>query len=85
VSTSATIGDALTTSADGSFSSDANPADNVASQTDSVVNSWDPNDILVSPAGVGPTGDIPMETEWLTYTIRFQPTGDHQHCHSDSS
>jgi hypothetical protein len=38
--------------------------------------SYDPNDKLVEPTGMGPVGAIPPETEWLTYTVRFQNTGN---------
>jgi hypothetical protein len=38
--------------------------------------SYDPNDKLVEPSGMGPVGAIPPETEWLTYTVRFQNTGN---------
>jgi uncharacterized repeat protein (TIGR01451 family) len=37
--------------------------------------SFDPNDKQVSPAGTGPNNATPGDTEWLTYTIRFQNTG----------
>jgi len=37
---------------------------------------YDPNDKLVEPSGMGPVGAIPIETEWLTYTVRFQNTGN---------
>ena len=37
---------------------------------------YDPNDKLVTPKGSGPYGAIPFDTEWLTYTIRFQNTGN---------
>ncbi len=40
-----------------------------------VVNSFDPNFKEVSPKGVGVTGNIPMSTNELTYTIHFQNTG----------
>ncbi|MEO8591678.1 MAG: T9SS type A sorting domain-containing protein, partial [Flavobacteriales bacterium] len=36
---------------------------------------YDPNDKLVSPAGTGPGNATPGDTEWLTYTVRFQNTG----------
>ena len=36
---------------------------------------YDPNDKLVSPAGTGPNNVTPADTEWLTYTVRFQNTG----------
>jgi hypothetical protein len=40
-----------------------------------ITGSFDPNDKLVEPAGIGPDGLIPPDTERLTYTIRFQNTG----------
>ena len=40
-----------------------------------VVCAYDPNDKQVSPKGVGPEGNIPPDTEWLEYIIRFQNTG----------
>ncbi|MEI6123765.1 MAG: T9SS type A sorting domain-containing protein [Bacteroidota bacterium] len=40
-----------------------------------VVNSFDPNFKEVYPKGVGATGDIPLATSKLTYTIHFQNTG----------
>lgn len=39
------------------------------------VAAYDPNDKQVVPAGVGPLGIINLG-EWLTYTIRFQNTGN---------
>ncbi|HMC97645.1 MAG TPA: hypothetical protein VKG92_08335, partial [Flavobacteriales bacterium] len=35
----------------------------------------DPNDKLVTPQGYGPQGAVDINTEWFTYTIRFQNTG----------
>jgi len=37
--------------------------------------SYDPNDKQVEPVGYGVHGAVPVDTEWLTYTIRFQNTG----------
>ena len=37
---------------------------------------YDPNDKSVEPSGMGPSGVIPIDTEWLTYTVRFQNTGN---------
>lgn len=37
--------------------------------------SYDPNDKLVTPMGVGTYGSIPPDTEWLSYVVRFQNTG----------
>ncbi len=36
---------------------------------------YDPNDKLVEPAGYGALGAVPLGTERLTYTVRFQNTG----------
>lgn len=40
-----------------------------------IFGAYDPNDKVVSPAGVGISGQIPSNTALLTYTIRFQNTG----------
>jgi uncharacterized repeat protein (TIGR01451 family) len=37
---------------------------------------YDPNDKQVDPKGYGATGSVAMDTEWLSYTIRFQNTGN---------
>jgi len=49
---------------------DINPTNNTFQHCYAVVNSFDPNDKLVSPVG-----DIENTQEWLTYTVRFQNTG----------
>ena len=36
---------------------------------------FDPNDKTVKPEGYGPNHAIAIDTDWLTYTIRFQNTG----------
>lgn len=36
---------------------------------------YDPNDKQVEPLGFGPEHVIAPDTEWLTYTVRFQNTG----------
>ncbi len=36
---------------------------------------YDPNDKQVEPQGYGTHGAVPIDTEWLTYIIRFQNTG----------
>lgn len=54
---------------------DTNPADNVDTIKVIVTGSYDPNDKQVVPAGEGITGNIPFDTEMLTYTVRFQNTG----------
>jgi len=48
---------------------DANPADNLASETQTVTGSYDPNEKLVSPEGVI------QRTDMLTYQINFQNVG----------
>lgn len=50
---------------------DNNPANNTLSHCWTVVNSYDPN-----IKEVYPMGEIPAGTEWLTYTIHFQNTGN---------
>lgn len=37
---------------------------------------YDPNDKTAIPVGEGSNGSIPMETDWIDYTIRFQNTGN---------
>lgn len=44
-------------------------------QSDVVGCAYDPNDKQVEPQGYGIHGAVPIDTEWLTYTIRFQNTG----------
>lgn len=41
-----------------------------------VVNSYDPNMKEVMPKGDGPNGNIPANTNLLTYTVHFQNTGN---------
>lgn len=41
-----------------------------------LVCAYDPNDKAAIPTGEGPIGEIPMSSEWLDYTIRFQNTGN---------
>jgi uncharacterized repeat protein (TIGR01451 family) len=36
---------------------------------------FDPNDKLVTPQGYGVAGAVPVDQEWLEYTVRFQNTG----------
>ncbi len=55
---------------------DSFPRDNIFLLPAIVVASFDPNDKQVSPAGQGPNGNIPPQTKTLTYTIRFQNTGN---------
>ena len=53
---------------------DSVPGNNIIYACYPVLNSWDPNMKSVSPAGEGPTGDIPNNTA-MTYTVDFQNTG----------
>ena len=57
------------------FDTDFVPADNLDTVKHVVVASYDPNDKLVEPEGQGEEGRIPLDTEELEYTIRFQNTG----------
>jgi len=41
-----------------------------------LVCAYDPNDKSAVPAGEGLAGHIPMSTEWIDYTVRFQNTGN---------
>jgi uncharacterized repeat protein (TIGR01451 family) len=42
-----------------------------------ICGSYDPNDKQVEPQGKGPEGYIAKEEDYLTYTIRFQNTGNY--------
>lgn len=48
--------------------------------TDSLVQvlvcAYDPNDKIADPIGFTPEGYIPMDQEWMEYTVRFQNTGN---------
>lgn len=55
--------------------SDLNSDDNTAMSRETVLGSFDPNDKLVTPQGVGEHGYIAENTEWLEYKIRFQNLG----------
>jgi PKD repeat protein len=54
---------------------DTIPANNVVDLGGWTVGSFDPNDKQVRPAGEGALGFVPLETQALTYTVRFQNTG----------
>ncbi|MEM6264347.1 MAG: T9SS type A sorting domain-containing protein [Bacteroidota bacterium] len=55
---------------------DTTPQNNFDLTQEFVTGSFDPNDKQVFPTGNGPEGNIPPETETLTYKIRFQNTGN---------
>ena len=76
VSTSVNIGDSVCIEMNLlPLAGDSNIADNIERFCFPVINSYDPNDKYVSPAGVGPGANIFPDTR-LTYTIRFQNTGN---------
>ena len=56
----------------GDLSNDENPEDNEAVLYQTIVNSWDPNDITVHE---GPEITPEQADGYLTYTIRFENTG----------
>lgn len=56
-------------------SGDLNPANNTVVVCREIVNSLDPNEKQVSPAGEGPYGNVPQNTEF-TYNVQFQNTGN---------
>ncbi|MFN0203214.1 MAG: SprB repeat-containing protein, partial [Bacteroidia bacterium] len=56
---------------------DTLPSNNTALINQLVVGSFDPNDKMVSPRGVGNAGNITHNDSILTYTIRFQNTGNY--------
>lgn len=55
---------------------DDNPSNNFATVVQPIFTSYDPNDKLVSPLGIGENGLTSIEEEKFTYTIRFQNTGN---------
>ena len=55
--------------------SDVYTPNNTCLVTEEYLYAFDPNNIVVYPAGEGPTGLIDISTEWLQYTINFQNTG----------
>jgi len=55
---------------------DSDPVDNVDTTCRVLTASYDPNDKQVSPAGMGRDGFVDESTEWFTYTVRFQNTGN---------
>jgi hypothetical protein len=70
------LGDILTSNASISFSpADSNPANNTSSASRTVMSSYDPNDINESH-GPQIQFDQFSQNDYLTYTIRFQNTGN---------
>lgn len=54
---------------------DSIPSNNVSTRTDTTRGPYDPNDKLVTPAGMGALGLIEQSEQQMTYTVRFQNTG----------
>ncbi|MEM9985648.1 MAG: T9SS type A sorting domain-containing protein, partial [Bacteroidota bacterium] len=76
VDTLATIGDSITSRLEVfPLSGDIDKPNNRDTLVTPVLNSFDPNDKLVTPAGVGPFGLIPPGDLTHQYTVRFQNTG----------
>lgn len=76
VPTSAQAGDILDFSANISpLINDSTPANNQKNASVVVVNSFDPNDKLVTPTGIEAEGFILTTQKELDYTVRFQNTG----------
>lgn len=58
-----------------SSQTDYDSINNTSINRDVIVGAYDPNDKRVTPGEDCPSGNIPIGTEELTYTIRFQNTG----------
>jgi len=59
-----------------SAATDETPDNNADTLTENVLSSYDPNDKLVEPAGVA-AEKWTLKDQYLTYTIRFQNTGNY--------
>ncbi len=71
------LGDTVTTSAFIlPYANDNDTTTNYASLTDTIIGSFDPNDKQVSDEALTPSEVA--NGKWLTYTIRFQNTGNYQ-------
>ncbi|MBX7201432.1 MAG: T9SS type A sorting domain-containing protein [Bacteroidia bacterium] len=72
----AVLGDSVRSNAQVSISGvDVNPNDNIAYAARLITGSYDPNDKLVRPTGIGEEGKIELSDSVLTYHIRFQNSG----------
>lgn len=58
------------------ISGDIAPSNNTSYECDSVVASWDPNDKIANPKGVGEAGNIDPATKEINYLINFQNEGN---------
>jgi hypothetical protein len=75
-STSMVLGEsAVTTASLNSVGTDINLVNNNATLQMTVIGSYDPNNKLANPAGVGPLGLISPSVNSIEYTINFQNTG----------
>ena len=59
----------------GYVADDIDLANNVASYSNVLDYSYDPNQLTVYPAGIGLNGNISPSVEWLEYQIEFENTG----------
>ncbi len=69
------VGTMICASAAAELTGDVVPDDNRDTVCTVVIDSYDPNDMAVSPAGPGNNGHISVTDSLLTYTVRFQNTG----------
>lgn len=72
------IGNTIGSSISCVLSDDINLSNNNYIISQLIVGSYDPNDKVVTPVGEGSSGNIPLETEFLDYTVRFQNTGTYE-------
>jgi fimbrial isopeptide formation D2 family protein len=72
------MGTYITTSASCTLSNDVDLSNNSITLPEIVVSSFDPNEKDVLPNGVGPAGNIPLDTQQLDYTVHFQNTGTYE-------
>jgi hypothetical protein len=77
VPTDVQIGDTLKSYFSITPENDNDASNNSFELIDVVVGSWDPNDKIVSPEGIGDKGITDIENKAFTYTIRFQNTGNY--------
>jgi hypothetical protein len=60
------------------IASDIAPSNNTSYECDSVVSSWDPNEKMANPSGIGEEGRIDPATKEINYLINFQNEGNHR-------
>jgi len=77
-STTMTLGDLVSTNSvitPSCNETDISIDNNTSEMIQIVIGSYDPNNKLNNPPGLGAAGNIPPETSKITYTINFQNTG----------